>query len=726
MMYGLEGALKRQWVRHSGHLLTAAALSLLTFACKETEAPVIQPIEECKPEQTRPRRCGLNGSGTQQQVCNDGRWADEGACDDPDVCVFGRISSRPCGPDDSGLMATYCESGQWVDDGICEGANVCSEGDTRPQNCGFNDNGSRIEVCANGQWDDSAVCDDPDECRNTTVRPLPCGGLNGNAIQRQLCEDGQWGQTGACNDPDVCTNGEPRVVSCGGLNGNATQAEVCENGAWEQAGSCNDPDECRNGLTQPRDCGGLNGRARQPFLCTDGSWTENGTCDDPDVCLDNDTDIQNCGGFNGNAELERTCITGQWTSGPCNDPDICENGTSTTQVCGQQSLGEKELVCTNGDWDDANDCVLRAVSMDASSHHACAISLLGVVVCWGLNANGELGILPPQSEYFPTPIDINTQDIITQVVTGAEHTCALTLNGDIFCWGSDALSQTGERGTAPNHQPTQITSLDGFVDPNIAYLVAGRGHTCALGETHVYCWGDNQYGQLGVPMSVPTDIAVQVPFIDEDEFAIDLAAGYDHTCAVMHDGTVKCWGLNADGQLGDGTTVDSEETTVQDIGVNTPGAMLVSAGEAHTCIVDEDESVMCWGDNLQGQLGDTTTVSSPVPVLSDYTPDPSDSVAGLNASSHASCLSRLSGDIWCWGDNSHGGVGVDPATPIVTQPTVAFTLDDMPLGMSFRGETSCVVSPDQHILCWGSNDNVLLGRGVNEPSTHIAMPVLYP
>lgn len=723
---------------HTWRLALCALLGALSIsACKETQEPIHTVIEQCKPDDTRTRRCGINGNGTHIQGCRDGKWIDSGTCEDPDICPLGETQFVACGANDSGTMLQYCEDGQWEDAGTCEDADVCEGSETKDVACGHNDQGTATLTCDNGKWGEPGTCDDPDVCVNKSRQRIDCGGLNGNATQQERCTDGQWEALGDCEDPDVCVLDDTRTVTCGGLNGNATQQERCIDGQWREDGECLEPDTCTDGTTKNEFCGGLNGRAVQQYLCEDGTWETDGNCVDPDECTDNDTTTENCGGYNGNAERTLTCTNGQWTNGSCIDPDECTNHDTRSHSCGAQDIGEQIQTCHDGQWEDGSTCELEVAGFDTNSTHACALAGAQQVVCWGQNNEGQIGDATTNTRAYPTAAALNIEDIIVNISTGHEHTCLFTIENEIYCWGNDSAKQSGARGGAPNHTPTLITSLDGLQPHDLAGLETGEQHSCAIDdEGYVYCWGDNQHGQLGIAASVPQDLAVNVPFIDSTNPAVDLSVGWNHSCALLDDGTIACWGRNDDGQLGDGTTTDNEEAYVLDIGDSTAPAIEVSAGKNHTCAVTEDDELFCWGDNQFYQLGVELEADDPddppptytdTPVRSDLSPDLDNPILQINSGTALTCALLEDLSLYCWGDNSAGAAGFDAASqPVIDTPTQlpSAHLPDNIVMLRFRDQTPCALLADQRLHCWGDNQNLVRGTG-SGPSDHHPAEVTY-
>jgi len=187
------------------------------------------------------------------------------------------------------------------------------------------------------------------------------------------------------------------------------------------------------------------------------------------------------------------------------------------------------------------------------------------------------------------------------------HTCAVLSNGSVKCWGDNSVGQLGTGSNTDSNAPVQVTGLTS----GVSSVSAGHGHTCAvLSDGSVKCWGKD----------TGSNIPVQVTGLTSGVSSV--SAGYGHTCAVLSDGSVKCWGDNNYGQLGTGSNTGSS-IPIQVIYL-TSGVSSVSAGYAHTCAVLSDGSVKCWGSNYHGALGTGSNTGSKVPVQVDlpYPPPP--------------------------------------------------------------------------------------------------------
>jgi alpha-tubulin suppressor-like RCC1 family protein len=268
------------------------------------------------------------------------------------------------------------------------------------------------------------------------------------------------------------------------------------------------------------------------------------------------------------------------------------------------------------------------------SRFACAV-LSTAVYCWGTaNAAGGLGDGTTNASAIPVLV---ISGGAKQVAVGGNHACALLATGGVKCWGNNTFGQLGDGTTTQRDTPVDVSGLTSGV---AAISAGGRdtgsttggdgAHTCAvLTSGALKCWGYNAKGQLGNGTTTNAVNPADVTGLTSGVTAV--AAGYKHTCAVVADGGVKCWGLNDSGQLGNGTTTDSL-TPVSVTGIASGAAAVTAAGSgayvkdqsgSHSCALLTDKTAKCWGYAAAGQLGDgttgadagTKTSSTPVQVL---------------------------------------------------------------------------------------------------------------
>jgi alpha-tubulin suppressor-like RCC1 family protein len=232
-------------------------------------------------------------------------------------------------------------------------------------------------------------------------------------------------------------------------------------------------------------------------------------------------------------------------------------------------------------------------TISARGEHTCAL-VADNMRCWGANINGQLGNGTTISSSVPVDV-VNLDEGVTSIAVGGEHSCAIVRTGSLRCWGWNKYAQVGNGATTDSTVPVDV-GLGG----EIAAVSAGGRHTCALTTSgEVSCWGYNMFGQLGD--GTTTDRAVPVAVVGLSSGAAAITAGGNFTCALMRDGGVKCWGSNAGGQLGDGTTVDRHSPVAVD-GLTSP-ATTVAAGYYHSCVIMSAGTAACWGGNDTGQLG---------------------------------------------------------------------------------------------------------------------------
>ena len=271
------------------------------------------------------------------------------------------------------------------------------------------------------------------------------------------------------------------------------------------------------------------------------------------------------------------------------------------------------------------DFVVAGVDFDVGWGHACIVSATGTLSCWGSNWFGGLST---GDDTYPEdqPVTIASLNNITQVALGRYHTCALQGDDRLYCWGLNRYHQVGTpasedeicpdtaNDTTPSHCVLSPRFIDGLGDGSIIDVDTGGNHTCVIVETgKVFCWGNNQGGAIGngiaqgfVWYGEPTAT------IDLGQPAVQLALGSSHTMVILEDGSLMGWGSNNHGQLGDGTN-ERQPSPVPVIGL--PLTVLqLSVGSSHTCAVLSDHSAWCWGKNEYGQLGNGTIEDSLVPV----------------------------------------------------------------------------------------------------------------
>ena len=237
--------------------------------------------------------------------------------------------------------------------------------------------------------------------------------------------------------------------------------------------------------------------------------------------------------------------------------------------------------------------------ISAGYYTTCGVNTSDQAYCWGLGAYGQMGNgTNTIHNYSPVAVTIGAVSKIS--AGGAYQICAITTLGAAYCWGADTWGQLGN-GTplADSNLPVQVTGLGNGTMSDIA---GGGLFTCGLTVGGgVKCWGYNGDGELGNNSTTNSPVPVDVSGLSGGVSAID--AGDYHACALMAaDGSVKCWGYNGYGQIGDGTSDNNRLVPVPVVGLDAP-AIAISAGGNHTCALLNDGTIQCWGDNSEGQIG---------------------------------------------------------------------------------------------------------------------------
>jgi alpha-tubulin suppressor-like RCC1 family protein len=275
---------------------------------------------------------------------------------------------------------------------------------------------------------------------------------------------------------------------------------------------------------------------------------------------------------------------------------------------------------------------------------ACELLRTGRIECWGANRHGQLGNGTLAALVAPAPV--HGIRAATAVAVGGQHACAVLRGGGVECWGANADGELGDGTRTDARLPVRTTGLR----RPARSVTAGLAHTCVLlAGGSVECWGSNANGELGNGTMVDSPTPVAVHGLAAPAVAID--AGDAHTCALLRTGAVQCWGWNIEGQLGDGGGSDSA-TPVSVSGL--ARAIAIAAGGSHTCALVRSGSVRCWGANLYGQLGNGTTSDSAVPVAASGL---GSGVSAIAAGLYHSCALLTGGSVSCWGWNAQGQLG---------------------------------------------------------------------
>jgi alpha-tubulin suppressor-like RCC1 family protein len=372
------------------------------------------------------------------------------------------------------------------------------------------------------------------------------------------------------------------------------------------------------------------------------------------------------------------------------------------------------LTCTSGLLVLATGCLdptglppqgYRYTSVSTGAEHTCGVAPEQDVYCWGSGAHGQLGEGALRDR--PTPVRVRLDEPVEVVSAGGHHTCALARDGRVWCWGDNRSGQAAAGDVDDVSEPSLVSSEPAFIT-----VSAGGEHTCALAQDHTaHCWGRNEYGQLGTGSvadeTAPAEVAGAHRFAS-------ISAGAHHTCAVSVDGVGYCWGRNDHGQLGTGSVASASAPAAV---VGLPSFANISAGALHSCGVGGDGLGYCWGSHAHGELGD----GGLIPLGNPGSVEPSvlatfeaGELAGLSAGRHVTCaVSRFRGSL-CWGRGREGQLGlglrVDHSWPqiIIFPDFSGVALASISAG----GDThTCGVEFGYGVYCWGEGARGQLGVG---------------
>ncbi|MEM6292235.1 MAG: DUF4215 domain-containing protein [Myxococcota bacterium] len=600
--------------------------------------------------------------------------------------------------------------------------------------------------CGDGVLDPGEECDPGDPLIGPGQACLP-------GCIENVCGDGDIGPDEQCDDgndidDDGCRN-DCVLGSCG--DGNVDVFEDCDDGNPFDDDACIDCVDARcgdgfifEGVEQCDDGDGNNGPDQ---FCTSECLIN--VCGDgfqgPGEECDPGADQIGPGQFCLDGCILNVCGDGdQWAGEACDDGN--DDNTDACVNCSPAECGDGFVFAGVEECDDANPVDIDACRNDCSFHrvtkmglggnHTCALFETNRVLCWGNGNNGRTGNGNEQNIGDDEPAFaagfIDAGGPVADIATALSHTCFHYEGEGLRCFGRGLEGQLGYGNTndlGDDEVPADL-GLVPLGGPSTVFGARGGAfHSCAVldGTGEVRCWGAQTFFQLGVPGLLEN--------IGDDETAAfagvvnvgagtiaEVVTGARHSCVRFDDGRVRCWGEASDGALGYGNINDIGDGEFPAAAGDVPvgaGAVALTAGFFHTCVITDDDDVRCWGRGASGRLGYGNTVSvgvSTTPQTAgavDIGPGvPVQIAAGL---AHT-CVMLDDGAVRCWGDGGQGQLGYGN-TATIGDGEAPSTAGDVALGGAASGifadgnHTCAIMEEDGSVRCWGQGGDGRLGYG---------------
>ena len=403
------------------------------------------------------------------------------------------------------------------------------------------------------------------------------------------------------------------------------------------------------------------------------------------------------------------------------------SGSAYAVTVSTQPIGATCVVGPNGSGTLASAKVNVAVTcgsmIAAGESHTCVVTNDGGVQCWGLNDYGQMGNGTTISSANPVPVTGLASGVVS-IAAGYTSTCALTGSGNVWCWGDNSSGQLGNGTAMQSSVPVEVLDSTGNAPiSGVIGIAVGQNHACAVTSAGTaLCWGDNSKSELGYATAGSVSY-LAAPVTGLVAPVTSMAAGSYFTCAVNGAGNAMCWGEGSSGQLGNGKAIlSSTPAFVSDLTGNAPltGVVALSAGSEDACALTLGGTALCWGENGSGQLGNGTSTAQsnlPVNVLDSTGNTPLSGVVAIAAGQDHSCAITGAGAAICWGDNAQGELGGGSESgSLAMTPMPVSGLASGVSGIAAGSEHTCAVTSAGAALCWGFNLDGQLGNGSTAPS----------
>lgn len=420
--------------------------------------------------------------------------------------------------------------------------------------------------------------------------------------------------------------------------------------------ACGFADQCQPGLVcvddtcRPQQCG--DGRLDPNELCDDGNFADDDGC---------------------NADCSPTAVVAVAAGG---DHTCALLNSGGVKCWGRGNFGQTGQGNTNIIGDAETPATVpvislpgKAVAIDSGRDHSCAMLDSGDVSCWGQASSGQLGYADTQNiGDDETPVSSGNVMIggdVTMLALGHNSTCVVLDSGFPLCWGSGYVLGTGSnpQPIGDNEHPGSFGVLN--LGGTVVAIVAASSHACALRDDNqlnqVVCWGANSSGQLGLANTTPKYEASDAVPTFLPSVPVGVGVGNQHTCSLLEDGNVSCWGRSFSGALGYGNIEIVGDNESPGAAVELPGpAIALTVGPEHNCAILDDGAISCWGSGSYGKLGYASTS----PIGDDETPATKSPVqlggptVAITTGRDHTCALVESGDVFCWGRGEYGALGL--------------------------------------------------------------------
>jgi len=392
-------------------------------------------------------------------------------------------------------------------------------------------------------------------------------------------------------------------------------------------------------------------------------------------------------------------------------PDLCPDQGSGLACLNQSPC---PISCTADQTLCAAGCCSTPTAVSAGGDFTCILTKAKQVQCFGDNAYGKLGNNSVKQSLIGVDVLSSPGSVlngITSISAGGSFACAVTgSSGGVKCWGQNDLGQLGNNTETPSSVAVDVLDASLQQLTGSVLVSSGTNSACELGASGgVSCWGSNANGELGIATTQGSPVALAVTLASAS--AISVAS--HHACAALKSGSASCWGLNTNSSLGLGDSTVVEATTPTPV-VNLSTVQTISASTDNTCALTTGGGVYCWGFGSAGQLGNgSTSFQSSVPV---QVTNLSSGVIQVGAGYHFACALTAGGSVLCWGANDAGQLG-NGTTSNSSVPVQTTGLNSGVTSLSVGSRHACALMNSGTVKCWGSNAFGNLGDGTTTSRT---------